>query len=73
MPLMGAVKMSFMQIIDVTLVFDRGMAAVWTMRMGVLVMRFMVAHFSCLRAIGGSRNSASPKNYKFVLDRMRKN
>jgi hypothetical protein len=48
MPLMGAVKMSFMQIIDVTFVFDRGMAAVWTMRMGVLVMRFVVAHVTCL-------------------------
>ena len=52
-PLMGAVKMSFMQIIDVALVFDCGMAAVWTMRMGVLVMRFVVAHFSCLLPVGG--------------------
>ena len=59
MTLMGAVKMSFMQIVDVTFVFDRGMAAVWTMRMGVLVMRFVVAHFTCLLPIEFfSRNSA---------------
>ena len=51
MTLMGAVKMSFMQIIDVTFVFDRRMPAVWTMRMGVLVMRFVVAHFTCLLPI----------------------
>jgi hypothetical protein len=45
--------MSFMQIVDVTLVFDRGMAAVWTVRMGVLVMRFVVAHVTCLLPIWG--------------------
>ena len=54
MTLMGVVKMSFMQIIDVTLVFDRGMSAVWTMRMGVLVMRFVVAHFTCLLPVAVS-------------------
>jgi hypothetical protein len=50
-PLVGAVKMSVMQIVDVTFVFDRGVAAAWTMRMGVLVMRFVVAHVSCLLPI----------------------
>lgn len=73
MTLMGAVKMSFMQIVDVTFVFDRGMPAVWTMRMRVLVMRVVVAHFTFLRPIAVfSRNSASPINCKFVLNRMRK-
>jgi hypothetical protein len=68
MTLMGAVKMSFMQIVDVTFVFNRGMPTVRTMRMGVLVMRFVVAHFTCLLPIGFfSRNSASPIIYKFRL------
>jgi hypothetical protein len=53
MTLMGAVKMSFMQIIDVTFVFDRGVTAAWTVRMGVLVMRFVVAHVTCLLPITG--------------------
>jgi hypothetical protein len=53
MPLMGAVKMSFVQIVDVTFVFDRWMAAAWTVRMGVLVMRFVVAHVTCLLPITG--------------------
>jgi hypothetical protein len=49
--LMGTVKMSLVQIIDVTFVFDRGMAAAWTVSVGVLVMRFMVAHVTCLLPI----------------------
>jgi hypothetical protein len=52
MPLVGAVQMPVMQIIDVTFVFDRGMPAAWTVRMGVLVMRFVVAHVTCLLPIG---------------------
>jgi hypothetical protein len=51
-PLVGAVKMSVMQVVDVTFVFDRGVAAAWTVRMGVLVMRFVVAHVTCLLPIG---------------------
>jgi len=53
MPLMGAVKMSFVQIVDVTFVFDAGVAASWTVRMGVLFMRFVVAHVTCLLPVGG--------------------
>jgi hypothetical protein len=49
--LMGTVKMSFVQIIDVTLMFDRGVAAAWTVSMRVLVMRFVIAHVTCLLPI----------------------
>jgi hypothetical protein len=49
--LMGAVKMSFVQIVDVTFMFDRGMAAAWTVSMGMLVMCFVVAHVTCLLPI----------------------
>jgi hypothetical protein len=48
MTLMSTVKMSFVQIVDVTFMFDRGVAAVWTVCMGVLVMRFVIAHVTCL-------------------------
>ena len=51
--LMGTVKMSFVQIVDVTFMFDRGMAAAWTVSMGVLVMCFVVAHVTCLLPITG--------------------
>ena len=53
MTLMGTVKMSFVQIVDVTFVFDAGVAASRTVRMGVLVMRFVVAHVTCLLPIAG--------------------
>ena len=49
--LMGTVKMSFVQIVDVTLMFDCGVAAAWTVRVGMLVMRFVVAHVTCLLVI----------------------
>ncbi len=73
MTLMGAVKMSFMQIIDVTFVFDRGVTAAWTVRMGVLVMRFVVAHVTCLLPITGFCLEAvrARSIVKFVLGRMK--
>ena len=46
MPLMGTVKMPLMQIIDVTFVFDGSMPAARIVRMGVLIMGFVVAHLS---------------------------
>ena len=49
--LMGTVEMSFVQIVDVTFMFDRGMAAAWTVSMGMLVMRFVIAHVTCLLPI----------------------
>ena len=49
--LMSTVKMSFVQIVDVTFMFDRGVAAAWTVSMGVLVMCFVVAHVTCLLRI----------------------
>jgi hypothetical protein len=49
--LMSTVKMSFVQIVDVTFMFDRGVSAARTVRMGVLVMRFVVAHVTCLLPI----------------------
>ena len=50
-PLMGTVKMSFVEIVYVTLMFDRVVAAAGTVSMGVLVMRFVVAHVTCLLMI----------------------
>jgi hypothetical protein len=44
MSLMGAMKMSVVQIIDVTFVIDCSVAATGTMRMGVLIVRFVIAH-----------------------------
>ena len=49
--LMSTVKMSFVQIVDVTFMFDRSMAAAWTVSMSVLVMCFVVAHVTCLLPI----------------------
>jgi hypothetical protein len=40
------VKMPVVQVIDVTLVFDRSVPAARTMRMGVLIVRLVVAHLS---------------------------
>ena len=45
MPLMRTVKMPIVHIIDVTFMFDGGMPTAWTMRMRVLIMRFVIAHF----------------------------
>jgi hypothetical protein len=50
-PLVGAVKMPVMHIVDVTLVLYADMPAAWTVSMRVLIMRFVVAHFSCLLRI----------------------
>jgi hypothetical protein len=44
-PLVGAVKMAIVHIIDMTLVFDCGVATPRTVRMGVLIVCFVVAHF----------------------------
>jgi hypothetical protein len=59
-PLVGAVKMTVMQIVDVTFVFDRGVAAAWIVRMGVLVMRFVIAHVGCLLPTDGCLSNSSP-------------
>jgi hypothetical protein len=58
-PLVRAVKMSVMQIVDVTFMFDRGMPAARTVRMGVLVMCLMVAHVTCLLEIDGCQSNSS--------------
>jgi hypothetical protein len=52
MTLVGTVQMPIMQIIDMTFMFDGGMPAVWTVRMGVLLMRFVGAHRGCLLFLG---------------------
>jgi len=48
MTLVGAVKMPIVQIIDVTFMFDGGMAASWTVRMCVLIVGFVGAHLGGL-------------------------
>ena len=48
MTLVGAVQMPIVQIVDVTFVFDGGMAAAWTVRMCVLTVGFVGAHLGCL-------------------------
>jgi hypothetical protein len=48
MTLMGTVKMPIMQIVDVTFMFDGGMAAAWTVGMGVLIVSFVGAHLGGL-------------------------
>jgi hypothetical protein len=48
MTLVGTVQMPVMQIIDVTFMFDGGMAAAWTVRMGVLIVGFVDAHLGGL-------------------------
>jgi hypothetical protein len=50
-PLVGAVKMPVMQIVDVTFVLYADMPAARTVSMRVLIMCFVVAHFSCLLPI----------------------
>jgi hypothetical protein len=47
-PLVGTVKMPVMHIVDVTFVLNRDMAAARAVSMRVLIVRFMVAHLSCL-------------------------
>ena len=48
MTLVGTVQMPIMQIVDVTFMFDGGMAAAWTVRMCVLTVGFVRAHLGCL-------------------------
>jgi hypothetical protein len=45
-PLVGAVKMPVMHVVDVTLVLNCDMPTAWTVSMRVLIMGFVVAHFS---------------------------
>jgi hypothetical protein len=47
-PLVSAVKMPVMHIVNVTLVLNRDMPAARTVSVGVLIMRFVIAHRSCL-------------------------
>ena len=48
MTLVGAVQMPIVQIVDVTFMFDGGMAASWTVRMCVLIVGFVGGHRGCL-------------------------
>jgi hypothetical protein len=48
MTLVGIVKMAIMQIIDVSFMFDGGMATAWTVRMCVLIVGFVGAHLGGL-------------------------
>ena len=48
MTLVGIVKMAIMQIIDVSFMFDGGMAAAWTVRMCVLIVGFVGAQLGGL-------------------------
>jgi hypothetical protein len=50
-PLVGTVKMPVMQIVDVTFVLYADMPAARTVSVGVLIMRFVIAHRSCLLPI----------------------
>jgi len=50
-PLMRTVKMPIMQIVDVTFVLYADMPAARTVSVGVLIMRFVIAHRSCLLPI----------------------
>lgn len=50
-PLVGTVEMPVMQIIEVTFMSDGCVSAAWTVRMRVLIVRFVVAHLSCLLSI----------------------
>jgi uncharacterized protein YqgC (DUF456 family) len=50
-PLVGAVKMPVMHIVNVTFVLNRDMPAAWTVSMSVLIMRSVIAHRSCLLPI----------------------
>jgi len=71
-PLVGAVKMSVMQIIEVTFVFDGSVPAARTMYMGVLIVRFVVAHLSwLLPSRGFSSMNVIPIDCKLIFGRMR--
>jgi len=48
MTLVGTVQMPIMQIIDVTFMFDGGMAASWTVGVCVLIVGFVGGHRGCL-------------------------
>jgi len=49
--LVRAVKMPVMHIVNVTFVLNRDMPAAWTVSMRVLIVCFVVTHFSCLLPI----------------------
>jgi len=71
-PLVSAVKMPLMQIVDMTFVFHRGVPAAWTVRMGMLVVRFVVAHFiDSFRLLPFDSNSVTPTDCEFIFGRMR--
>jgi hypothetical protein len=71
-PLVSTMKMPLMQIVDVTFVFNRGVPAAWTVRMGMLVVRFVVAHFiDSFRLLAFGSNSAIPTDCEFIFGRMR--
>ena len=50
-PLVGTVKMPVMQIVDVAFVLYADMPAARTVSVGVLIVRFVIAHRSCLLPI----------------------
>jgi hypothetical protein len=47
MTLVGTVEMSLVQVIHMTLVLDYGVSAAGAMRMRMLLVRFVIAHFYC--------------------------
>jgi hypothetical protein len=47
-PLVNIVKMALVQIIDMTFMPDRSMTTIRSVRMGVLIVRLMLAHFILL-------------------------
>ena len=68
MPLVSAVKMPLMQIVDMTFVFHRGVPAARTVRMGMLVVRFVVAHFiDSFRLLAFGSNSVIPTDCEFII------
>jgi len=71
-PLVSTMKMPLMQIVDVAFVFDRGVPAAWTVRMGMLVVRFVVAHLiDSFRLLAFGSNSVIPTDCEFIFRRMR--
>jgi hypothetical protein len=67
-PLMRTVKMPVMQIVDVAFVLYADMPAARTVSVGVLIMRFMVAHRSCLLPIASlSSNDASASSLQCLI------
>jgi hypothetical protein len=68
MPLVSAVKMPLMQIVDMTFVFHRGVPAARTVGMGMLVVRFVVAHFIVsFRLLAFGSNGVIPTDCEFII------